>query len=196
MRIFALLIAAAIIGLAQPSLALDTDLQDTRIKSAERLERVMPVEWLADNMIEEHAKKILPMNHQMLRDHIVASIDWKKMRDHNVRALAARFTTDDLDYWAGEHFTRSGIRSGSVKTVFLPETRALLRSAIEQATWDFERRQAQLTPGFTLSRQSFLEYQARNGVYYYTNTMNYMPVTQYWTVPTYSTWYYGDGVHY
>lgn len=191
--LFALTIA--ILAIAQPSFAIDTDLQDTRLRSAERLERVLPVEWLADSMIEDHARKVLPINHQILCDYIKANIDWETIRNHNIKTMASRFTTDELDTWAGEHFTRYGLRSGMASMILLPETRGMLRTAIDKATSNFETTQYHQWPGFSLSRQSFLEYQARNGIYY---TPTYQPAyhwSSYWTTPTYNTWYYSRAVY-
>ncbi|TAH33118.1 MAG: hypothetical protein EYC62_07360 [Alphaproteobacteria bacterium] len=187
--IFALTIA--ILAIAQPSFAIDTDIQDTRLRSAEHLERVLPVEWLADSMINDHARQVLPVNYQTLCDYIKANIDWDSIRKSNIHTLASRFTTDELDTWAGETFTRYNIRFGVMTRVLLPETRALIRTAIDKATWDFEMTQQHTYPGFSLNRQSFMEYQARNGIYY-------APVQYYWSsnwsAPTYQTWYYSRSV--
>jgi hypothetical protein len=171
---------------ASQAMGLD-DLSDTRIRSAERLERVMPIEKLAESMIVDHASTLLPINAAILASSIRKDIDWKVMREKNIQHLAARLSTDELDYLAGENMSKSDMRSGIVKAMMLPETKAMLRAEIEKATQKFESLQAQKLGGFDIKRQSFLEYQAKNGIYYY--PVIPLTVAQY-AVPTYNNFYY------
>lgn len=168
---------AAICGLllTQPAKAIEMDdtMSTTRSRAAEKVERVIPLQWMAENMVDDYSKRLLPVNHMVLSNFLMARMDWQKLKDQNVRNLSERYSTSELDYMSGQYLMHINGHAANANPVLLPGTKQAIRDEMDRVTKEFEITYYTHLTGNNLSAQSFLENQAKAGVYYSAVPMAY-----------------------